>query len=165
MSIRSWGAIELKDTDPSWQDRAELSFKASEIATRNRIGIKLGYNVWPNYYKEFKGMHNYMPFELLDDPQTNVAETLFSGNGIELYSPEGRVDTGESLASRMHRVQLFLKEILNIDIVRGTILYIDGDVSEEAVAEIKASNFQKTMLELYKKENGWAPTLKFIISK
>jgi hypothetical protein len=165
MSIRSWGAFKLKDTDISWQDLVELAFKAVEIATKYRIGIIIGFNVKQDHYKEFEGMRDRMPFELLDDPHMNVAQTLFGANGLVEYLREERVDTGEDLASRMHKVQSFLEEILCSDFVKGVILHLYGEVGDEYTIEIKAKDFQKTIVELFKKENNYAPTVRFNISK
>ncbi len=165
MSRTAWGAFEIKCTDLAWKDYVELAFKAVEIATKNRIGITLGFNVRPEYYKEFKSWRRYIQFSLLDDPRSNVAETLFAGDGIKQYIGEERVDTGESLASRMLRVQSFLEEILCSDSVEGLILHIHGDYGEEYTLEIKAKDYQKTILELYKKEGNWAPTIRFNITK
>ena len=50
------------------------------------------------------------------------AECLFMGNGIGVYSGDLRVNSDESLASRMLRVQKFLIELLKLNDIKKITL-------------------------------------------
>ena len=165
MSIRAWGAFKVSCAGLSADELINLSFQATMLATRNCIGIKLGVNTTPEFYLQFKQTQNYLPFELVNNPLTNVADVLFIGDCIKLHVNDKRVDYGESLNSRMSRVQRFLDDILHIEIVERIILHIDGDVGEESEIEIQVSDYTNIMLELYMKENNYTPTVKYIISR
>jgi hypothetical protein len=166
MSIRVWGAFKLHNENTTEHEFDDLSFKIVNIATQNQVGIKLGVNVLREFYKEYSGKNQYLPFEIIDNPSTNVAEILFSGQGIEISVGNKRVDIEEDLDSRMSRVQKFLEGIFNIGCIDNIVLHIIGGFGEESTHELKTHDFKSKMLELFlHEEDNWTPTVKLIISK
>lgn len=166
MSIRVFGVLELADTGLQLDKQIGLSFLIVEQAAKNKIGIKIGGNVDPNYTKKFDNMMRKLPFELMDDPIDINAECLFIGNGIELDISGERIDFGESLPDRMLRVQNFLVELVKNSQVDQIILDInieEGDEFERI--EIPVMDFRARMLSLYERESNWTPTVRLIIKK
>jgi hypothetical protein len=162
MSIRSWGYLIMND-NVSNGEKIALSFQVNTMATKNKIGIKFGWNVPPDFRKDYKGQSNVIPFELVDNPMTNVAEILFGGDGVTVKEMGKRVDTGESLELRILRVQKFLEEILQNNIVREITLHIAEELDEEETLEIKPGDFKEKLIGMYSHDKTWTPSVKIII--
>ena len=171
MSIKVLGVLELTKEEPSQLSimrRDQISFFTVEAATKNRIGIKLGINVFPGFLKKFKVLSGKILFELIDDPMDVNAECLFMGNGIGVYSGDLRVNSDESLASRMLRVQKFLIELLKLNDIKKITLNINAlDMGEDdfETIEINVQNFCNTMINLYKQNDNWTPVVKLMLNK
>jgi hypothetical protein len=177
MSNKAWGIIELTQAmDPPTNDLDEpfnsktaidLAFSVTSIATKNRIGIKFGGNVTREYLKLIERKPELLPFELLDDPIMNVAHGLFSCDDHAFYDDHEPGGRGESIESRMNRIQRFLEEtILASNDIKRIILNLDAmSEGNEPSREIKANDFKNLMLSLYKKYNGCAPSVSFSILK
>jgi hypothetical protein len=171
MSVAVRGIIELNGTNQlSTEERIRtevaLSFSIVEIATKNRLGIKLGGNVSLSFMKKFKDLSEKILFELMDDPMDLNAECLFTGDGIEMYSSGIRIDTGESLSSRMTRMQNFLENLLMSKLIKKITLdinFIDMDEDTVEIIEIKADEFCKKMIELYQHKDNWTPVVRVVI--
>lgn len=168
MSIRVFGILELNSSDlPSKEqeirNEVKISFLVVECATRNKLGVKLGGNVFPNFLKNIKSLSGLMPFELADDPMDVNAECLFSGEGATESANGVRVDTGESLSTRMLRVQSFLNELLKTKHVNKIVLDINIEEGEIETIEVNINNFCSKMLELYEREENWTPRVRVVI--
>jgi hypothetical protein len=96
---------------------------------------------------------------------TVVAEELLKGDGIIIFVKNKRVDRGESLELRMNRVQQFILDIFDMQIVEEITLHINSCFREETMIQLKASDFITKILEIYKQEKNWTPTIKLIISR
>jgi hypothetical protein len=164
MSIRSWGGFVLNESMPD-TEKIEFSFQVNKLALENKIGIKLGWNVWPDFRKEYKNQNNVLPFEFIDSPLSDVAQILFSGDGVRLFEEHQRVDSGENLDSRMKRVQNFILEVFCSNVLKEMVLYVDSGFGEEQYLEVKARDFKNSILQFYTHGKTWEPTIKFIIKK
>ncbi len=163
MSIRAWGFIELNEI--TYLEKEAFSFEVVAAASNNKIGIKLGHNIPPEFQEEIKNRPDILPFELVDNPMTNVAEVLLIGDGIHVSEIGTRMDSGEELDSRINRIQQFLDRILEFDTVRRIILHTDSGFNEEQTIYIRISDFKKIVIDLYKQAENWTPTKKFVISR
>ena len=164
MSIRAWGAFEIKGK-AAYHEKVEFSFQTVKIANQNQLGIKLGSNVSREFRKEYLAESGFIPFELTENPLSNVAEYLFIPDGVAVTVNKVRTDEGESLESRISRVQNFLYEILNIERVIDIVLHVDGGFGEESEEIINVSDFKTRIISMFEGEFLWTPTVKFIISK
>jgi len=166
MSIRVWGVFKLINESISENELDKYSFQIVNIATDNLIGIKLSVNVSNDFYRRCVQTNRYLPFELIDNPRTNVAEVLFLGQGISLQVGDKILNTSESLDSRMQRVQNFLERVFSLNITESIIFHIDGGFGEEYTHNIKAGGFKTQITELFLHEldNG-TPSVKLVISK
>jgi hypothetical protein len=164
MSTYVLGDLDLDPVVDNYK-KANIAFLVTKIATDNRIGVKLGYNVLPELLKELKKEKTSLPFELLDSPMTNVAEELFSGDGVRILERHIRVDSGESLSSRMARVNHFLADVLLIDVVNKIDIYIDTGFGEDIVLKTEVCNFTSVMLEIYKREKNFIPGIQLTITR
>jgi hypothetical protein len=167
MSIRVYGAFKLINHDMSVQEMTDLLFKVTAIATQYKIGLRLRWNVREEYYKQYSNKREYLPFELLDDPGTNVAEVLFIGDGVTIEVSGKRVDFGENLESRMKRVQQFLSGVFDLGCVENIDLHIDGQIGleDERTQVINIHDFPHTMASLITKNKNFTPELNFLILK
>lgn len=96
------------------------------------------------------------------------AECLFVGDGIGVYSEDLRVNTEESLSSRMLRVQKFLIELLELNDVKKITLDInalDMDEDDFEIIEINAQDFCNTMINLYNQNDNWTPIVRLMLNK
>lgn len=164
MSIRAWGGFDFED-EAALDEKMKFAFEATKVASENEIGIILGWNVSSDLREEFRNASNILPFEIVDDPTTNIAEELFSGDGVRLFVEHKRVDKGETLDSRMTRVQRFLQQVLQIKTVKGVILHVSEGFGEEVVLETSVDGFKDKILGMYTHGRTWTPTVKFILNK
>jgi hypothetical protein len=162
LSRRAWGGIEFY-RNLSLKERVDFSFRSVELATNNLIGIKLGWNVSIDFRREFGGATNIVPFELIDNPLTNVAEELFVGDGISIFENEKRVDSGESLHLRMARVQNFLNGV-TIREIKSITLHIDSGFEEEILIKKGISEFKDEIVRMFESNKNLTPTVKFLLS-
>ena len=166
MSTKVCGIIELNKIDIQRQEKTLLYFFIVDKATSSGIGIILGPKVFSGFLQKRKHSLWEIPFELADDPTDVNAECLFTGDGIEMYSSGIRIDTGESLSSRMTRVQNFLENLLMSKLIKMITLdinFIDMDEDTVEIIEIKANDFCKKMIELYQHKDNWTPVVRVVI--
>ncbi len=171
MSIKVFGILGLSNINLSLveervREKVQISFLVIECAIKNKIGINLGGNIASCFKGRVKDLTEKIPFELTDDPMDINAECLFKGDGVTVHVGGVRVDTGETLSDRMSRIQSFLGGLLKNIHVNKIVLDInieDGDEFE--TIEMKVNNFCSKMLELYKQEEGWTPTIRIVINK
>ncbi|PYG87270.1 hypothetical protein LY28_02175 [Ruminiclostridium sufflavum DSM 19573] len=165
MSIKAWGIFQLYNSDFSIQEKVELAFVATIIATEHKIGLKLGGNVEPHILRNIGNLEGKIPFELTDDPLDVNAHCLFVGDGIEVLVAENRVDTGESLVARMERIQNFFTEMLMNKAIKSIKLFLNVEEGDEVdTLDVSVSEFSKKMVELYEQEGNWTPIVKAIIT-
>ncbi len=162
MSWKVLGILELNDV-AAYSKKVRLSFLVAEKATKYKIGIKFGKNIFTGFRKKYKEGTKRMLFELTDDPMAINADNLFA----EEYAPEADVDFDDRLFPRMLRMQNFLEEVLKIEAVNKVVLdlNIDNEVKFETMVT-DVNNFCNTMLKLYEeKKDFWMPTEKIIVQK
>ncbi len=94
MSIKVWGAFKLCRENVNEIEINDLSFNIASIANKNSIGIKLGFNVNNEFSLKYHGKNKYLPFELTDNPRSDAAEVLFSGDGVRIWVGDKRIDIG-----------------------------------------------------------------------
>jgi len=159
MSIGVSGIIHLNNGQ--LENKERTSFRVSRIAYENRVGCKMGGNVSQeviNNYKEEIG-EQIIIFELLDTPLDNTADDLFC------YQTYG--GAGESMLSqRMSKVEKFLKEILEDDVISTITIdinYLEG--IREEVIRVKVRDFAKKITSLYIEESIYVPVIRVKISK
>ena len=162
MTMLSVIKLELFNTYTSnFKKKEELGFKFVNIATKNKIGIKVGWNVWKGFWGRLdSSVSNEILIELLDNPMVNYIEELFWGKGIENYE------------QRMNKIQNFLQEIFDIKEVKKIILDIDAYDTEEEVVEqkvpvisLKPKDFINLMFKLHEENEQWTPTVRLVMSK
>ena len=140
MSIKAFGVLELSNNNLPLEEEIQIFFGVVENAIKNKFGVNLGGNVSSSFRKSIKNLSEKIPFELIDNPMDVNATGLFAGNGIHIG--DIRVDTGESLSSRMSRVQNFLNEVLKIQHVNKIVLDIDIESGDEfETIKVSVNNF------------------------
>ncbi len=179
MSIKVFGILEL-NKGLKLDEEIDLSFLVVAIAIKNKFGVNLGGNIFSGFRKKYgRSSKKIFIFEITDDPLDINADSLFIGDNIGEYiceidfkvneiSPRCKEDTGESLLSRISRVQNFLRELLRNEYIYKITLDINAlDINEEDVEiiEISIDDFCEKMIELYKREDNWTPTVRLIVSK
>jgi hypothetical protein len=166
MSINVCGILGLTKTKLSPTERKLLCFSIVEKAIQNAFYISLGIEIFSGFTKKFANLPGKILFELNDDPMDPNAECLFMGEGITSPSPGNICE--ESLAKRMSRVQNFLVELLQSDLIHQITLninFIDMGEDDFEIIEINVEDFAKTMLALYEKNENWTPVVRIIVSK
>ncbi len=162
MTTLSIMKLELFDENNSnYKKKSELSFKLIDIATKNKIGIKIAGNVWKNFWDRLNSSNsNEILVELLDDPMVNYTEELFMGAGVEHYE------------QRMNKIQNFLQKIFDLREIKKIILDIDAYDTEKEVIEnkvpiinLKPKDFINLMFKLHKDNGQWSPTVRLVMSK
>jgi hypothetical protein len=164
MSVRVWGGFYFDDTATP-DEINNFVFDTVRIASENLIGVILGWNVPLDFRQDFKNDSNTLPFEIIDDPTTNVAEVTFTGDGVRVSVDQQRVDKGESLDSRMSRVQNFLRQLFEIRILKTIVLHVIGETGREISIDTTADNFKEKIIELFKQMKNWTPNIKFTLKK
>lgn len=76
MSIKVLGILELTNTKLPISEEIQLCFFVTKVATKNKIGIKLGGNIFSGFLKKFKTLSGKILFELIDGPMDVNAECL-----------------------------------------------------------------------------------------
>jgi hypothetical protein len=165
MSTLSWGALILENTKIRGLELSNLAIKIIEIGIRYRIFFSFGAHMSQQYGKEFQGSRGILPFEIVDDPISPVADILFGGDGVEIYYGADQMDSGESLEVRIGRLQSAFNGILELNLIKETILYINPGYGKSNDIEVKIENLNNKMLEVYKKNNNSIPYVKIYILK
>ena len=112
MSISAGGFLCLSSNELTVNDCVSLSFRLLELSVKYKIGLVLGGNA---RFREIRlnDTARRIRFDLTDDPLDPNAECLFSGDNVEIIVGNVRIDKGESLYSRMERLQAFFLDILS----------------------------------------------------
>ena len=164
MSIRAWGGFGL-DYRATSEEKTRLAFEATKVAAENGMGIILGSNVSVDLQRGSEVTPNTLPFEIVDDPTTNVAEELLSGDGVKLRVEHKRVDKGESLDSRITRLQRFFRRVPEIETVKEVVLHVNSGFGEEVVLETTVSDLKDKLIEKYTWGRTWTPTVKVVLKR
>ncbi len=146
------------------KEEIDFCFLTTKKAIKNKLGIKFGGNVSEQFASKTENKKMQIPFELVDNFMVSNANCLFVGEGIKVSIDGIRIDNGESLKSRMSRVQNFFVELLQADKVSDVILYVNTkyeDKSEPINVEI--DHFCDKILELYNQNNNLTPAVKMIM--
>jgi hypothetical protein len=164
MSTIVWGVFKLEKANISEEEKISLAFELIIVAAEQKIAVDLGDKVKPWVYKKFKKLENSqdsLQFQLTNHSLNPNVEALFVGEGNEVYGESW----GESLDSRMTRIQQFFEGVLNITSICQIVLYIDSGFGEESGITIRVDDFKKKMLEMFIQNNNMAPNVKLIIRK
>ncbi len=164
MSIKVLGVFKLNSKITVEQD-IEMAFWMTQEAINNKIGINLGGNIFSGWLSKNNFDRDEMPYEITDDPLDVNVDLLFVGDGKRLIISDQVVNTGESLLSRMNRVQNFLEKLLQHPLAEKVILDINIEDDEFETLECKVQNFSDTMIDLYKKEENWTSDIRLVITK
>lgn len=161
MSIKAFGSFEFNKNI----NMTESSFDITKIAVKHKLGIKLGGNAASYLIKPITGCEEKLPYELLDDPMDVNAQCLFSGDNIEVSVNGKRVDTGESLRSRLSRVQQFFMETIEKVHVDKIVLNINIEIGDEfETLEININDISEFLINMYESEGNWTPSVRIIIN-
>ncbi len=168
MSTDVWGLIELEDVGLSLNEKIHLSSKIIIIASENEIGIDLGERI-PDYvnglYRKIENRNLYIPFNLTNSPiQANV-DALFAGDKAIIYAGATREDIGESLDSRMSKLQRLFERMLLLPPIKRLILYINASFGDGETEEIKAKDFKSKILKLYEENHNLPPEVTFVLTR
>ena len=165
MSIKSLAKIICTKNLISMSNKMEFAFWLSSISIKYKLGLNVGANVSPEFYDSLgKLKENEIIIELLDSPISVNVELLFLGDGMAYSICDEKMNTSEPLLSRMNRVQNFFEELLDNKNIKSVSVDIDAentfDYQEFDKMDIKISDFANTMVELFKKEDQWTPTVR-----
>jgi hypothetical protein len=170
MSIRAWGNCLLNDAISCIEEEG-IVFQIQQLALDNHIGIVFGSNVsnlGNELHVEYEDHAHVVLFMLVDNPKTNVVEVLFSGDGVKISQIGKRVDIGESLISRLSRIQSFFLQMLKISMIEETTFHLIGDTENNSDAiptEIAVYDMQFRLTNKYASKKGWVPDFNIIIKK
>jgi hypothetical protein len=144
----------------------DLSFYITRKALDNKIGIILGGNVKESIvYRDVPKSHS-IRFRITDDPSDNNAESLFIGDNVKLFVGENRADNGESLLSRMLRVQTFFQQVLEYNSVNLIFVLINSELYDDIeIIELGVNEFSNEMIRIYNNGRNITPSLKLIIKR
>lgn len=157
MSICVFGTFTV---DKKMKNEAvNLSLALIGIATIERFGLKLGGNVQRNE----KSGPQLIAYEILDSPLDVNAHCLFGEDGVAVMVNGCRADTGESLRTRLRRVENLFKRSIELGVLKIELnLSAEGGAVLEIERRIKLSEFVSTIEEAYRDEERVAD-LKLII--
>jgi|GEM_PF-2418857 len=168
LSTGVFGIMVMKNDEASVQLKNKLSFDFAQLAIQNGIWINQGGNISERtkyYINKIRGKSDMEKvFEITDDPEDPNAQCLFSGDGVAITVTGLRVDSGESLYSRMARIQNFFITIFNSKEVEKIELFLNIESGDEfQIVEMKSADFCKNILDLYENENNWLPSVKIVL--
>ena len=152
MNIKIFGVFNLKNQElPIEKEKMDLCFFIVQEATKNKLGILVGYNVAETFRDKFEHFRGIIPIELTNNPLESNANDLFTA------SPKNRSD-------RMMRIQKFLCETLNTGQITKITLDINiKDGNKFETIEINVNNFCKTIIELYEQKENKIPSIRIVI--
>jgi len=161
MSIKAFGSFEFNKKI----NMANSSFDITSIAVKHKLGIKLGGNAASYLIKPITGCEEKISYELLDDPMDVNAQCLFSGDNIEVSVNGRRIDTGESLRSRLFRLQQFFVETIEKVYVDKIVLNINIEMGDEfETLEININDISDILIKMYESEGNWTPSVRLVIN-
>jgi hypothetical protein len=167
MSIRVWGSFVIGESRIPERELSNLLFSIAHFAANNKIGVKLGHNINTAFYKEYSGNNKSLLFELVDHPGMDVAEILFSGDGVTIHYGVERVDFGESLNSRMSRVQRFLKDVFTLINIEKIEFHVYGfiEAGYSKTQEISIDDFVRIVEQIFLDTDNQTPDINLVISR
>ena len=163
MSIKVCGYIHTVPLEIS--QLVDLYFKITKLSYENKIGIRLGGNATEFARNKFNQNTCGIIFDISDDPLDFNAEILFSGDNCKIFVGGSRVDYGESLYSRMSRIQSFLFKLLEINPITKIILDVDYlNFSDLPVVKLHPIDYCNKIIKLFGFDNV-TPSVRFVIFK
>jgi hypothetical protein len=150
MSIQANGIYVIDKRDLSVHDKIEIAYELIKISAEVKIGLLLGGNALLKANQDLVMSINEAPFIISDDPLDYNAECLLNGDGVKVYVSGFRIDNGESLETRMFKLQAFFEKGLAISTISRFEFNVNiesGDIFEIKV--ISVHNFKKEMLKLF----------------
>jgi len=166
MSTRVGGKFILKDSiDWLEFDIEGLSYELISLAIKYQFGLNLAGNATFQFNdKGYKINRNHLLYDIVDDPISNTSTVLFSGDEYKIFSGRLRIDKGESLHSRMNRIEKFCINVLQLECIDKIILDINTEHEEEfPTVYLKADEFEETLIKIYKENDNWEPITRLII--
>lgn len=170
MSIKLLIKIKFFQNLNDYCKKMDFSFWVAAFAIKHKLALNFGANISREFYSLLSKLEkNEMILELLDSPISVDAELLFLGEGVS-YSYFGEnININESLYSRMSRVQKFIQEILNNEVIEGLSIDIDAentfDSQDFEKITIKVDEFVDTMVKLFEKNKQMTPTVRINFKK
>jgi hypothetical protein len=172
MSEKCWGVFEFARDDLTYIQVRDMSFQIVSAAVNHRIGVLLGPNVETYLRPGWSNIPKSLEFELADGFEDNTTTVLLGSDGIKHLFMGERVDLGESLASRLGRLEQFLQDVLKVQYVQRIIMTIDEAFSGpiEGIDEgafhisIRAGDFEEVMMERFRKRNMLEDAVKLTIT-
>lgn len=168
MSIRSGGIIHLNQNCTQVEDKDILAFQLMGLALDEKIGLLLGGNATYaiSLTHDVKLTNRLLLFDIIDSPLDNNAECLFIGDNVKVFIGESRIDIGESLNSRMARIQHLINDMLLTDYVNSIELFLNVELGDDyKIIETCSLNLKDKIILLYNQLDNWTPIVKFIIHK
>jgi hypothetical protein len=167
MSNVAFGVIILS-SNLSYYQLSDLSFDISATATSKKIGLLLGANVTYQFSVQIDSPN--VKYEFIDNPFTSNCEIMFAGDGIKIYENKTRTDIGESLYSRMKRLQDFFDNILSTNCVQAIEFYLlECDSTDKSDVdfcfEVEVKNLCSTICSIYANDHQRTPDMKILLHK
>lgn len=164
MGEKVFGVFVLYNKKFPLHEEIDFCFFVARKAIEKKIGIKFWGNVSEQFRIGVENLQEKIPFELLDNPMKVDAECLFVGDGVKVCVDGTRVDAGESLKSRMLRVQDFLDEVLKTKSIKEIVLDINIENKEHIeTVDVRVNNFCSKMLKLYEQNNNRTPIIRVFV--
>ena len=161
MSIKAFGSFEFNKKI----NMTNSSFDITSIAVKHKLGIKLGGNATSFLIKSTTRCEERISYELIDDPMDVNAQCLFSGDNIEVSVNGRRIDTGESLRSRLFRLQQFFVETIEKVYVDKIVLNINIEMGDEfETLEININDISDILIKMYESGGNWTPSVRLVIN-
>jgi hypothetical protein len=166
LSNLAWGILELATQKAEQLTTIELGYHVVACANDCRIGIKLGWNISDRYLEIFKStfqgdLNKYLPFEILDNPVSNVAHLLFSGEGVSDYSDNPDYDARLEFEKRLKRLQCFFSGLFAQNWVKEVTLIINGMDGLHPDIQVEVGEFSNVMIAVLEVHNRLTPNVKF----
>jgi hypothetical protein len=164
MSTEAWGVIETVELSDG--EIVDLANRAIITGIKHAINVRLGGNIDKWFYDKYSQKVGYskqlIPFMISNSPVDPEVEVLLSGDNVTVRFEGQRLDKGESLESRLSRLEGLFADILAEPIVRKIFFWIDDGVIEK---EISVDTLKGELLKLYFEGNNWEPSIKLTINK
>ena len=165
MSTKVLIKLELMDDFIDLNKQIKISFDILSKALACGIALNFNSNIDSKFYELLKNIKkNEIMIELLDSPISIESDVLFLGDKVSYVFYGEKIDTSESLLSRMLRVQHFCELIFQTNKIKNIVMDIDAlntfDYQDFEKIEIKLSDFADKMVDLFAQHNQMTPTIR-----
>lgn len=165
MSVGICGYIDyLSDTI---SEEIDYSYFIMRQSINYKVGCKLGGNISQDAYSIMENdmLSSGISFEIMDTPLDNFANDICQPT-ISINDPS-EIDINEKICSNIGNLQEFLQSILNFEKVNQIVIYFNYEFLQDNYKEerIDINIFKSTILDNYKKNDLFTPTLVLRISR